>query len=356
MGATSSKPSANLYDLFNVDIDCTADELKRAYRAKALELHPDRNAHRVDEATALFAKVQAAYDILQTQSERDFYNSQLKNPKSSSYNGKVTSAGEVQKTAAQVLKSQKLNFLQIANYFETLLREEQEAAFSQHAAMPYYLLDAPKFGLPSDPWTQAAKFYAAWTSFSTVKDFSWEDAVNTAGIADRKTRRKFELQNKKLRESAKKEFNCSVKQAVNQLRQLDPRKPAAKPEKPKPASNPSLNSQMHALSLHNTFQEFDIDEPVEEKVECIVCDILFETDFDLQDHTRTSAHKRALAAMKTAMLNEDAVITGQNGKKVGKAKEKAKKKKQAQQILTCATCGQELMSDAFIEHKRVTRH
>lgn len=38
--------------------------LKKAYKKKALELHPDRNFQNEEKATKLFAEVQAAYEIL----------------------------------------------------------------------------------------------------------------------------------------------------------------------------------------------------------------------------------------------------------------------------------------------------
>ena len=48
--------------------------LKRAYRRKALELHPDRNYGREAAATAEFADIQAAYDVLSDAHERAWYD------------------------------------------------------------------------------------------------------------------------------------------------------------------------------------------------------------------------------------------------------------------------------------------
>lgn len=44
--------------------DGTESRIKKAYKRKALELHPDRNYNDTERATKLFAEVQAAYEIL----------------------------------------------------------------------------------------------------------------------------------------------------------------------------------------------------------------------------------------------------------------------------------------------------
>ncbi|GMM50694.1 Jjj1 protein [Starmerella bacillaris] len=384
MGNQTSKldNKSTLYDLFGVTIDVDADQLKRAYRAKALELHPDRNAHRLEEATALFAKLQAAYDLLQDSKERAWYDNQLKRPGYSTYDPNLTTAEEIRQVTRQVISQSQINFMQIAGYFNKLKHEEQEAAFAQHTDMPYYLMEAPPFGSATDNWTQVSKFYDSWSSFSTIKDFSWEDVHPLHEISDRKTRRKLEQQNKRLRESAKKDYNVAVKQAVTQLRQIDPRKKTITKSKPQPTPNETnLDNQMSALKLRESYVEqewmkTDSTELDDSEIhECIVCESVFETEFDLLHHNKTNVHKRKLMLLKQSMALEDELLGLSSGAKtesqdqnntiktkaetkpLGKAKTKAnKKKKMQQQMLTCGTCGQELMSDEFIIHKQMTRH
>lgn len=62
------------YRVLEVEQEASADELKRAYRQKALLLHPDKNPHRVAEATAEFAEVQRAYEVLSDPQERAWYD------------------------------------------------------------------------------------------------------------------------------------------------------------------------------------------------------------------------------------------------------------------------------------------
>ncbi|KAI0329112.1 DnaJ-domain-containing protein [Cubamyces sp. BRFM 1775] len=62
-----------LYDLLGVQPDATADEIKKAYRKKAREHHPDKNP---DDPTAhqRFQEMAAAYEILSSVESREAYD------------------------------------------------------------------------------------------------------------------------------------------------------------------------------------------------------------------------------------------------------------------------------------------
>lgn len=63
------------YDLLEVGRTATDADIKKAYRRKALQLHPDKNPDRIEEATRLFAEVQQAYEVLSDPHERAWYDS-----------------------------------------------------------------------------------------------------------------------------------------------------------------------------------------------------------------------------------------------------------------------------------------
>lgn len=61
------------YELLGVERSATPEELKKAYKKKALEWHPDKNQHRIDTATKQFTLIQQAYEVLSDPHERDWY-------------------------------------------------------------------------------------------------------------------------------------------------------------------------------------------------------------------------------------------------------------------------------------------
>ncbi|EAX96327.1 DnaJ domain containing protein [Trichomonas vaginalis G3] len=68
-----SEPKPTLYDIIGVPPTATLEEIKRAYRKRAMELHPDRNQDDPD-ATAKFQQLSEAYEILKDPAMRERYD------------------------------------------------------------------------------------------------------------------------------------------------------------------------------------------------------------------------------------------------------------------------------------------
>ena len=58
------------YEVMESERDATDDELKKKYRKLALKWHPDKNSDNLDEATAKFKEITAAYTTLSDPTER----------------------------------------------------------------------------------------------------------------------------------------------------------------------------------------------------------------------------------------------------------------------------------------------
>lgn len=65
--------SEDFYKVLGVDKSASQDEIKKAYRKKAMKFHPDQNKDN-PEAEAKFKEVNAAYDVLKDEQKRAAYD------------------------------------------------------------------------------------------------------------------------------------------------------------------------------------------------------------------------------------------------------------------------------------------
>lgn len=108
--------------------------------------------------------------------------------------------------------------------FEKLAYEEEEAFRNNppenddevHSATSY-----PLFGIATTPYADAdgylgygayvRDFYGAWSNFTSVKSFIWFDKWRLSDAPNRYVRRQMEKENKKARETARKEYNDTIR-------------------------------------------------------------------------------------------------------------------------------------------------
>ena len=63
----------DFYNILEIDKNATAEEIKKAYRKKALKYHPDRNAND-PKAAEKFKKVSEAYEVLSDDNKKHIYD------------------------------------------------------------------------------------------------------------------------------------------------------------------------------------------------------------------------------------------------------------------------------------------
>ncbi|KAK6462418.1 DnaJ domain-containing protein [Scheffersomyces coipomensis] len=246
------------YELLGVEVSATDTELKKAYRKKALLLHPDKNPDNVEEATHKFALVRAAYEVLSDSNERAWYDAH----KSSilkddyDYHGNGEEDDEVEMIIPSVSVDEIMRYFNsslyekvddsqagfyriVSNLFEKLASEE--VLHGKYQNLPKFnqykdddlnnidvidssLLLFPRFGNSrTDYIDQIRPFYNTWLNFSTVKSFNWKDEYRYAMAPDRRTRRMMEKENKKSRDFARKEYNETIRKFVQFIKKRDPR-------------------------------------------------------------------------------------------------------------------------------------
>ncbi|RMZ77762.1 hypothetical protein DV737_g4206, partial [Chaetothyriales sp. CBS 132003] len=334
---------ADYYDLLGVEKNATDDEIRKAYRRKALELHPDRNYGNVEDATRLFAEVQTAYEVLSDAQERAWYDSHrdvlLRGDDAAgdggnefSYNIRTTTATEVQSLMLKF--NGKLEFSDAPsgffgglNDFFNKLAKEESIACQWDDQDPF---DYPDFGSKDDDYDDVVRpFYAAWTGFATQKSYAWKDQYRLADAPDRRIRRLMEKENRKLREEAIQEFNDSVRSLVAFVRKRDPRvqdNQMSEAERQKVLKNAAA-AQAARARLERAAQFRDIDTSVpawarsqekyalegdfsseseveEHEYECVVCDKSFKSEAQFHAHEKSKKHQKLLKQLKRDMRRD----------------------------------------------------
>ncbi|PVU99761.1 hypothetical protein BB560_005453 [Smittium megazygosporum] len=198
----------------------------------------------------------------------------------------------------------------------------------------------------NDGFVSLKEFYNYFGCFDTYKSFSWEEKYKTSQAPNRQIRRLMEKENKVLVESSKRQFVDSVQNLANWLKKRDPRYKEytkllqKKQESATKKKEEDLKKQKKALLKkakqfeRQEWQNVDytnlLDEYLPEfegmqantinpeqaavsesqdsslELECLVCDKVFKSYSQLQNHNNSNKHKRAADALFREMSKDDA--------------------------------------------------
>ncbi|KAL8274426.1 hypothetical protein Esti_001586 [Eimeria stiedai] len=222
------------YSLLGIDMSATPEEVRRAYRRKAVEKHPDKNPND-PEATFNFQLLLEAYECLSDPQERAWYDSHrdriLGNVGSSPSGFAPSGMGEAGLNLWGFFASGSFRGFgdEEGGFFEVYRqlfariyeREEEFKRRKGHDPPP----QAPSFGSSKSPWEETGAFYSFWASFVSCRDFAEADQWSPKELAgaSRAERRFLEKENQKLRKEAKKEFSETLRKLVQHVKRKDPR-------------------------------------------------------------------------------------------------------------------------------------
>ncbi|CAL5866636.1 uncharacterized protein PFLUO_LOCUS845 [Penicillium psychrofluorescens] len=326
------------YELLGVTPGAPDDEIKKAYRKKALELHPDRNYGNVDEATRLFAEIQSAYEVLADPQERAWYDSHSDaflgtdgdaGGDQHSYNVRITTAEDILKLFSKF--SPRMDFSDSsAGFFGGLREQFDQLALEERIACQWEnqdTVDYPSFGSRDDDFEDVVRpFYAAWSAFSTRKAFAWKDAYRYSEAPDRRVRRLMEKENKRLREEGIREFNDAVRSLVAFVKKRDPRykinaqneaqrqetlrqSVAAQAVRSRAANQAKMRDHIMP-EWARTAEEPDEEEEESsecevESFECVACHKQFKSQKQFEAHERSKKHLKAVKQLCREMRAQD---------------------------------------------------
>lgn len=342
------------YEVLGVSMNATESELKKAYRVLALKWHPDKNKDNADEATDKFQEIQQAYDVLSDKQEKAWYDKhreQILNGGDDYIDDSLNLMHYFQPSAYDGFGDDEKGFYAVYSFvFKTIVEED-----SKFVNDKVLLDDIPMFGTSTSPFDEVKLFYDYWQSYCTFKTFVWHEKYDIRQAPNRRVVRAMEKENKKSRDSAKKERNDQIRELVHHVRKRDKRVKAYKEkrekeekarllllkekratekrkrlEKLKGYQEQDWNSMSH---LENNFtavtshinEEFGDDnsssQSESEEVEsffCVACEKLFKSDKALKNHEKSKKHRERVALIIEQMeenLDEesDLVNVQQNG-------------------------------------------
>ncbi|KAF2129812.1 meiotically up-regulated gene 185 protein-like protein [Dothidotthia symphoricarpi CBS 119687] len=345
-GATpggSVEVKTSYYELLGVERTATQDEIKKAYRRKALELHPDRNYGDVERTTALFADIQSAHEVLSDEQERAWYDAHEgdilrggngEGATEDHYQGnmRVTTADDLARMMGKFRGKVDFSdspsgfFGYVRETFEQLAREEEYAADYEDIDIPTY----PSFGHKDDQYEGVVRdFYSAWNGFATAKSFAWLDVYRLSDAPDRRFRRAMEKENQKCRDDGRRDFNEAVRTLVAFVRKRDPRytpntqsdEDKAKAQRDARKAQAARSRAAHLAKLEQEPQavptwaterpadeeEGEEEEEVEEDIyECVACSKTFKSERQYEAHEKSKKHQKAIQSLKKKMKKDNA--------------------------------------------------
>ncbi|KAJ3330268.1 hypothetical protein HDU76_006056 [Blyttiomyces sp. JEL0837] len=319
------------YQLLEVDIRATGDEIKKAYRKKALEWHPDKNPDRIDEATKVFRQIQQAYEVLSDDQERAWYDSHKDailrgdddngSPESSAA---TTSWGGYLTTTEQILR-----YFSISAYKG--YGDDAAGFFAVYGALFKRLEEEEESAVVHDSESLEDIFDPTPTFFgdskTPAKSFRWFDRYRLSEAPDRAVKRAMEKENMKSREAARREFSDTVRRLAEFIQKRDPRykkyleeQKAERERKEKERKEKLAKEKAERRKTLASFEEpawskvadLNVDAMIDDEDDelqelfCQACSKLFKSHKQWQNHEQSKKHIKNVEILRQQLLEDEA--------------------------------------------------
>uniref|UniRef100_A0A2N9HE95 J domain-containing protein n=1 Tax=Fagus sylvatica TaxID=28930 RepID=A0A2N9HE95_FAGSY len=347
----SEKPKRCHYEVLGLSRDCSADEIRSAYKKMALQRHPDKlvqSGLSQAEATAQFQELAHAYEVLSDPKERAWYDSHRSQILFSDLANSGGSNSVVPNSAVPNLFSFFSNtvftgysdsgrgFYKVySDLFDKIYANELNFARRLGLGLDS-VREAPLMGNLESPYAQVSAFYNYWLGFATVMDFCWVDQYDAMAGMNRKSRRVMEEENKKLRKKARREYNDTVRGLAEFVKKRDKRvidmavKKNLEMEKKKEEERERKRRlEMERMEKARAYVEPEwakVDElegedgngrEIEEEEEeeetkrkelyCVVCGKKFKSEKQWKNHEQSKKHKEKVAEFRESLGDEEEV-------------------------------------------------
>lgn len=364
VGAPAKKRRC-LYEILEVPLDATSEQIRSSYRKLALKLHPDKVASQSPstssaEATAVFQDLVHAYEVLSDVKERKYYDSHRNKIVFSDFNDDPSSKKSpsvfhdldifsfFSSSAFSGFSDSGKGFYKVySDVFYRIFETEMWFCKQMNLAPHLFPEIPPMMGNLESPYAQVTAFYGYWSGFVSIMDFNWADLYDPRGGYSRKERRAMEELNKKARKKAKREHNESVRGLAAFAKKRDKRvidmgiKREEEEKKRKEAENERKKElEMKKAEKARLYQEQEwakiaVDEVEEsscddddfnniqkknkkktngvsdtncggagEELYCVACHKKFKSNKQWKNHEQSKKHRDNVAELRDAMLDD----------------------------------------------------
>ncbi|KAI4343956.1 hypothetical protein L6164_011242 [Bauhinia variegata] len=334
------------YEVLGLQLECTADEIRSAYKRLALQRHPDKlvqSGLSQAEATAQFQELQHAYEVLSDPKERAWYDSHRSQILFSDPNSVGNSVPNsfipnlfsfFSNTVYSGYSDSGKGFYKVfSDVFDKI--HANEINFTKKLGLGVDAVrQAPLMGNLESPYAQVTAFYNHWLGFSTVMDFCWVDQYDVMAGPNRKSRRVMEDENKKLRKKARKEYNETVRGLAEFVKKRDKRvidmmiKKNLETEKRKEEERErkkklEKEKMERAMAYEEPewakveedredeaywFEELEQEKKrkdAEKELYCVVCGKKFKSEKQWKNHEQSKKHKEKVAEFRDSLGDDE---------------------------------------------------
>jgi DnaJ family protein A protein 5 len=304
----------------------------------------------MEEATNQFKLVQSAWEVLSNEQERSWYDSHreqiLRGGKGGAGGGDASAPVDDDGVDISPLfnpacfdgfSDEPGSFFQVyAVAFDAIFECERSACENGDVdeSSSSRVIDAPCFGDSKASWSQVKQFYAHWTNFISVRSFSWVDKWNLTEGPNRLYRRAMAKENQKERDIARKEYVTEIRELVDFVKRRDPRwaagrlrakqeelQKAEEAQQAKERAEAARAEQRRAWQAELEQREAEMaaaraeaygdesdhngSDQDSQMFECVVCDKMFKSAKQLQNHEQSKKHRDALAVLRRQLDAEE---------------------------------------------------
>ena len=356
-----SRSSCCYYELLGLERNATQEEIKKAFRLKAFQHHPDKNPDNIQESTSHFILLQRAYDVLADVKERAWYDSHRESIIGSTSSSSSTSIVQqiyayFSSTAyADMSDAEDAFYTTYRNVFERVVKFERDnfdfSRFSRDDFDLHFNLLQTSFSFSNTPYQPTVhRFYSNWTGFSSKATFSFTDRFNPDSAENRKIKRSIDRENKRVRDEERRKFTEAVRSLVMFVKKRDLRV-IQQPSGQQHASQVKMPlKKRDPIPMQSFDSEFEdslnrIEQDIDDDLNwfCFACKLSLLDEHEWSDHLNDVVHKINALKLREEMEQE---FQREEKQKENTERGKAVKQKSKQRSST------ESMQKAVIDDKK----